>query len=222
MQAARAEIESLLRARKLDRTLTTTARRAAAAGEVAATGWAVLDEPLGGGLRRGHLSEVIGARSSGRTTLVIRIAAAAMARGEIVALIDTHDRFDPVSAHAAGIDLRRLLWVRDSGRADRALKAMHLVLQAGGFGVVVWDLADAAGVELRQFPHTTWMRLARTIEGSTTAALLVGAEHLARSAGGATIALDALTTPAGDWIGATSRARRLSGLPICPRVIAAP
>ena len=34
------------------------------------------------------------------------------------------------------------------------------------------------------------MRLARVIEGSQTVALLVGAEHIARSAGGATIEID--------------------------------
>ena len=43
---------------------------------------------------------------------------------------------------------------------------------------------------LRRFPFTTWLRLARVVEGSETVALLVAVEHLARSAGGATIALD--------------------------------
>ena len=41
---------------------------------------------------------------------------------------------------------------------------------------------------LRHFPFTTWLRLARVIEGSQTVALLVAAEHLARSSGGVTIA----------------------------------
>jgi hypothetical protein len=226
MSTARAKLESLLRARKLDVTLTTTAswRTAdqAADDRLAPTGWAVLDTALGGGLRRGHLSEVIGARSSGRSTVFCSLAAAATARGEVVALVDTHDRFDPGSADAAGVDLGRLLWIRDSGNSERALKAMNLVLQAGGFGVVGFDLSDVRGLALRQFPHTTWMRLSRVIEGSVTVAVLIGSEHIARSPGGVTVALESASADlAGIWSGATPRARRLRGLTICPRVISA-
>ena len=122
MSAARAEIESLLRARKLDATLTTsTAWRGIDEDRIAPTGCPVVDAALGGGVRRGHLSEVIGPRSAGRSALFVSMAAAAAARGEVVALIDTHDRFDPISVQAAGLDLARLLWIRESGNADRAL-----------------------------------------------------------------------------------------------------
>ena len=65
--SARAEIESLLRARKLDVTLTSAAP-GPAARDAAPTGIARLDDALGGGLPRGHLSEVVGPRSVGRTT----------------------------------------------------------------------------------------------------------------------------------------------------------
>src|SRR5687767_14941916 len=116
--------------------------------------------------------------------------AAATARGEVAALVDTNDRFDPVSAEAAGVDLSRLLWIRERGDAPRALKALNLVVQAGGFGLVAFDLADVPSPVVRQFPYTTWMRIARVIEGSQTPVVLVGAEHIARSPGGATIALE--------------------------------
>jgi hypothetical protein len=223
MRAVRAEIESLLRARKLDVTLTSAAAwREADDDRVAPTGSPAVDAALGGGLRRGHLSEVIGSRSSGRSTVFVSIAMAAAARGEVVALIDTHDRFDPASARAAGLDLTRLLWIREAGHADRALKAMHLVLQAGGFGVVALDLADAAGPALRQFPHTTWMRIARTIEGTTTVAVLLASDHVARSPGGVTVALDRPPVPGADeWTGTTARGRRLRGLTIRPRIVSA-
>jgi recombination protein RecA len=219
---ARAELESLLRARKLDLTLTTSLARQTSGEEKAATGVAALDEALGGGLRRGHLSEIVGARSTGRTTLMCAIVAAAIARGEVAALIDTHDRFDPACATAAGIDPTRLLWIRDRGDASRAVKAMNLVLQAGGFGVVVLDFADVRGGALRQFPATTWMRLSRVIEGSQTVALLLGAERLARSPGGVTVALD--VAEGGHcvrWAGRTDRARLLDGLNLRPRVVTA-
>ena len=221
MATARAELEALLRTRKLDVTLTSSAVWTPADEDrVAASGWPDLDDPLGGGMRRGHLSEIVGERSAGCTTLWLAMAAAATARGEVVALIDTHDRFDPVSAEAAGVDLTRLLWVRESGQADRALKAMHLVLQAGGFGLVAFDLSDVRGPALRQFPHTTWMRIARIVEGSLTVAMLIGAEHIARSPGGATIVLERGSARAVvEWAGSNPRNRRLQGLTIKPRVI---
>jgi hypothetical protein len=221
MRAARAELESLLRARKLDVTLTSASSRAPDADRLAATGWTTLDDQLGGGLRRGQLSEVIGPRSSGRSALCCAIAAAAARRGEVVALVDTHDRFDPAAAAAAGVDLGRLLWIRETGDADRALKAMNLVLQGGGFGVVLFDLADVRGSALRRFPHTTWMRLSRVIEGSQTVALLVGSEHLARSPGGVTIVLEPAVDGPGEWAGSSVRARRLRGLALRPRIVSA-
>ena len=219
---ARAELESLLRVRKLDVTLTTAVGRNVPEDRLASTGVPALDAALGGGLRRGHLSEIVGARSTGRTTLLCHLCAATAARGEIAALVDTHDRFDPVSAAAAGVDLSRLLWIRDRGDASRALKAMNLVLQAGGFGTVVLDLADVRSPALRQFPLTTWMRLSRVIEGSQTIALLLGTEHLARSPGGVTIALDSPdASTVIRWTGIGHRARLLRGLDVRPRVIAA-
>lgn len=224
MTTARAELEALLRTRKLDVTLTSSADWPPADDDrVAATGWPDLDDPLGGGMRRGHLSEIVGERSAGCTTLWLAMAAAATARGEVVAFIDTHDRFDPMSADAAGVDLSRLLWVRESGQAEgagRALKAMNLVLQAGGFGLVAFDLSDVRGPALRQFPHTTWMRIARIVEGSLTVAVLIGAEHIARSPGGATIVLERGSARASaEWAGNNARNRRLQGLTIRPRVI---
>ena len=221
--AVRAELESLLRARKLDVTLTTAlpAERRDP-GDLAPVGIPLLDRELGGGFRRGHLSEIVGARSSGRTSVLCSTLAAAASRGEIVALIDTCDRFDPLLAAAAGLDLARLLWVRDTGDAARALKAAMLVLQAGGFGVVAFDLADVRPAALRGFPFTTWLRLARAIEGSDTVALLVAAERLARSPGGVTVALDAAPGETrASWAGASHRARLLRGVTLRPRVIRA-
>ena len=144
-----ARLESMLHARNLDRTVVQSFSRKP--GILAETGQSALDELLAGGFVRGHLSEIVGPRSSGRMSLLASVLAAATGRGEIVALIDTCDRFDPVSAAAAGVELSNLLWVRGRGQESsrdleaivkRALKAMSLVLDAGGFGVVAFDLAD--------------------------------------------------------------------------------
>jgi len=246
---ALAHLETLLRARKLDVTLTTSALWRQAREERAQTGVPAIDAALGGGLSRGHLSEVVGPRSAGRTTVLCHAMAAAAERGEAVALIDPCDRFDPVSASGLGLDLRRVLWVRGagdlrvsgtgdlrvSGTSDlrvfgtndascglTALKATNLVLQAGNFGLVALDLSDVRAASLRAFPFTTWFRMSRVIEGSQTVVLLVGEDHHARSAGGATIALDRPADHAHiTWRGDSHRARFLGAIEIHPRIITA-
>ena len=90
---------------------------------------------------------------------------------------------------------------------DRALKALNLVLQAGGFGIVAIDLADVPSVKLRQIPFTTWPRVQRVIEGSDTACVLVTPEPLARSAGGLTLSLAGRST----WAGVSERSHVLQG-----------
>ena len=190
--------------------------------------------------------EVAGPRSSGRTTLLLQVIAAATSRGEIAALVDTFDRLDVASTVAAGIDLDRLLWIRGQAiskteattdaywvpgespagapraahglmeRAiDRALKALNLVVQAGGFAIVALDLADVPPVVLRRVPYTTWLRVQRTIEGSDTACVLLVPEPLARSAGGVTLALGGATA----WTGVADRARRFAGLDVTARIV---
>jgi recombination protein RecA len=223
----RAALESLLRARKLDVTLTDAPGALGPPPERLAPipGCPDLDAALGGGFRRGHLSEITGAVSSGRTTIVVQALAAAAARGEAVALVDACDTFDPFSAAARGLDLARLLWIRPSTSlgagdtdASRALKAFSLILQAGGFGLVVLDLADVPAPALRRFPWPTWMRIARIVEGRDTVALLVGADRIARSAGGVTVVLD--PSPA-RWEGTSPRARLFTGVDPAPRVVKA-
>jgi hypothetical protein len=227
--AARAELEALLRTRKLDTTLT-SARPLERLDEqyVVPTGIDVLDARLLGGLARGQLSEIVGPRSSGRTAVLVSMMAGAASRGELVALVDTFDTFDPGSGRAGGLDLTRLLWVRGEARAaypacsagrleheqqaralDRAVKAFSLILQAGIFDLAVLDLADAPGAAIRRLPFTTWLRLQRPIEGSSTAAVIVADAPVSRSAGGVTIALRA----GGAGRGAEADLPRRSGEP---------
>jgi hypothetical protein len=67
---------------------------------------------LTGGLARGCLTEICGTPSSGRTSVLLSALARATARGEVCALVDASDAFDPASAAAAGMEMSRLLWVR--------------------------------------------------------------------------------------------------------------
>jgi recombination protein RecA len=204
MALARADLESLLRTRQLDRTLTTAIPQADPRDEhaLAPSGLSALDARLGGGFPRGQLSELIGSRSSGRTSVLLQTLAAATARGELVALVDALDMFDVESAAAAGVDLSRLLWIRghvvtnqglcrelNQRAIEQAIRAFTLVLQAGNFGLVIFDVAEAPADTIRRLPFTTWLRLQRMVEGSQTACLLIGTEAMARSSAGLTVRL---------------------------------
>jgi len=227
---ARADLESLLQTRKLDVTLTTARPWLAdAPGETLPTGIVTLDASLGGGVPRGHLSSIAGPPSSGRTSLLVQMLAGVTTEGELAALIDTRDGFDPGSAAAFGLELSRLLWVRGGPmtaagshqatierQLDRAVKACTLVLQAGGFGMVALDLADVPDRLVRALPFTTWLRLARMVEGRRTACVVIGERPIARSPGGVSIALDGKTAR---WSGESERARLFRGLQLQSRLV---
>ena len=210
-------VQILLRARKLDRTL--TSEGPAPGDAVAPFAMETVNRGLRGGLPRGQMSELHGPVSSGRTSLGWAALAAATARGEWVALIDTFDRFDPEPAAAAGVELSRLLWVRGQAVSrtsgvldpawipgersvqgpgtllertlDRAIKAFNLVAQSGVCTMVVLDLIDAPPQALTRIPRSTWLRLQRVVEGTEVALLLLAAMPIARSAGGLSIATGA-------------------------------
>jgi hypothetical protein len=199
---ARADLESLLHTKQLDRTLTHGPRPDL---ELASTGHPALDARLRGGVPRGQVSELIGPRSSGRTRILLQMLAAATARGELVALVDALDMFDVESAAAAGVDLARLLWIRgfvvpnpgmcrdlNQRAMVQAIRAFTLVLQAGQFGLVAFDAGDAPSDAIRRLPFTTWLRLQRMVEGTQTVCLLVGSDRLARSPAGLTLPAAAL------------------------------
>ncbi len=240
------------------------------------TGIAGLDA-LTGGLPRGGLTEICGAASSGRTSVVLALMAAmtsgsrwpmvpstslragfgrwqnqAVADGrlsiadwkttqgnrgnpvypELCALVDASDSFDPKSAEAAGVELRRLLWVRCSkmpsivdgrwsmadqsrlrsdGRwfaqstgagkknnrksqmdaLEQALKATDLLLQGGGFGLVVVDLGDVPSQTARRVPLTSWFRFRRAVENTRTVLVVVEPEPYAKTCASVVIRLSA-------------------------------
>jgi hypothetical protein len=165
------------------------------------TGIAALDRSLGGGLPQGQVVEVVGPRTSGRTALAFSLLRQGTREG-VCALVDLHGAFDLQSAAAAGVELQRLLWVRLSAkvpkaqrslfetgpgearaipekpwaRLDRALRATDLILQAGGFCVVVLDMGDLAPEQATRIPLATWYRFRRAAEAADTLLLLLTRE----------------------------------------------
>jgi RecA/RadA recombinase len=125
-----------------------------------------LDALLAGGWPRAALSELVGRRSSGRTSALFATLARAGAAGEATALVDTEGALDPRAAAACGIALPRLLWIRCS--VEQSLKATDLILGAGGFDVVALDLGDARP----RVPTAAWVRLKHGAERQGTSVLV--------------------------------------------------
>jgi recombination protein RecA len=165
-------------------------------------------DAMTGGLPRGCLTEVCGADSSGRTSLMLSSLAAATRREEICTLIDASDAFDPHSAAPAGVNLERLLWIRcgvhvqSSALAckrrnatsleewerrrmedpvEQALRTTDLLLQSNGFGMVAIDLAGVPLKLARRIPLTTWFRFRRAVENTPTVLLVIGTQPCAQS-----------------------------------------
>ena len=198
----RARIESSLG----ERLSSTLLLRERVAPLTVSTGLAALDA-LTGGLPRGALSEFAGPASSGRTGVMLAALAGATRRQEVCALVDASDSFDPASAVEAGVNLERLLWVRCSLRTntrhredkapraaldqlEQVLKVADLLLQGGGFGMVVLDLGDVPVESARRVPLTSWFRFRRAVEPTATVLLLVEQEPCAKTCASLVVRLE--------------------------------
>jgi hypothetical protein len=177
-------------------------------------------DALTGGLPRGALTEICGPASSGRTSVALALMAAMTARGELCVLVDTSDSFDPKSAEAAGVELPKLLWVRCSknksmadGRwsmaktgnsaamghrpstidcLEQALKATDLLLQGGGFGLVVVDLGNVPAAAARRVPLTSWFRFRRAVENTPTMLVVIEQEPYAKTCASVVVKMSAV------------------------------
>jgi hypothetical protein len=138
------------------------------------TGVTSIDAAIGG-IPCGGITEIVGPSlcSSGRKSLQAQLLAVA-AREQFCGLIDASDSFDPRSAQVAGVNLKRVLWIRCGGRGVKALeqafKASDLLLQgSGGFGLIMVDLGGISERFVRKIPLTTWFRFGRVVERLATA-----------------------------------------------------
>lgn len=177
------------------------------APEMVSSGIPALDA-LTGGLPRGCLTEIYGPASSGRTTVFLAALAAVTRRGEFCLVVDASDALDPQSVADAGVNLNRLLWVRcgenpprkhgntektlsknnvqahtnrTEHRLEQVLRVTDLLLESGGFGLVVLDLGDLPSQVARRIPLTTWFRFRRAIEHTPTILLVIAQQAIAGS-----------------------------------------
>jgi hypothetical protein len=160
-------------------------------------------DALTGGFPRGCLTEVCGPPSSGRTSVLLAALAAATQRQEVCALVDISDAFNPHSAAAAGVNFEKMLWVRCGHlqrqsspqrhpsallragsvtekknekiekSVEQALRVTDLLLQSGGFGLVIIDLGDTPLKMARRIPLTSWFRFQRAVEHTPTVLFVI-------------------------------------------------
>lgn len=171
-------------------------RKICPAPEKLPSGIREVDELLEGGIPRGGFTEISGPVSTGRTSMVLAVLAK-VTQKSACAWVDVHDTLDPESAAACGADLERLLWLRMSGkvpqrfsrpkdqkpwtRLDQALKATDLLLQAGGFCLVVLDMSDVRAEDALRVPLASWYRFRLAAAQAQTALILMAQTTCAKS-----------------------------------------
>jgi hypothetical protein len=175
--AIRVQVEATL-AQRVPAALTLKIKQAP---ELFATGMAEVDAMFGGGIPRSSITEVSGTASTGKTSFALSALANITQLGNACAWVDVNDALSPESAAAAGVDLRRLLWLRMSAerrlkltdkpwsRLDQALRTTDLLLQTGGFAAIVLDMSDVLPQHTMRIPLATWYRFRLAAEHARSA-----------------------------------------------------
>jgi RecA/RadA recombinase len=175
--AIRVQVEATL-AQRVPAALTLKIKQAP---ELFSTGVAGVDAMLGGGIPRNSITEVSGAASTGKSSFALSLLTNVTQLGNACAWVDVNDALSPESAAAAGVELRRMLWLRMSAerrqkltdkpwsRLEQALKATDLLLQTGGFAAVVLDMSDVLPQHAQRIPLGTWYRFRLAAEHARTA-----------------------------------------------------
>lgn len=111
--------------------------------DTCSTGSLTLDMALGvGGLPYGRIVEIFGPESSGKTTMMLHVIAAAQKEGKTCAFIDAEHAFDPVYAQALGVDIKSLYFSQpDDG--ESALNIAEILVNSGAMDVIVIDSVAA-------------------------------------------------------------------------------
>ena len=144
-----------------------------------ATGLSFLDQAIGGGLPKGAITELTTPQiSAGSASLIQSLLQVANRDHFFLALIDGHDSFDPQPLGNA--ILRNLFWVRCT-TALKTIKAADLLLRDGNFPLVIIDLVLNPPENLK-IPQTTWYRLQRLVEPTSTACLVLTRRSMVSSA----------------------------------------
>ena len=79
-------------------------------------------------------------------------------------------------------------------RLEQVLRATDLLLESGGFGMIVLDLSDLPPQAARRIPLTTWFRFRRAVENKPTILLSIEQQPIAGSCSSLLVQLGVLGT----------------------------
>lgn len=142
----------------------------------------ILLDAIGLSLTRGSVTEIAGEASSGRTSFVLNLLSKLTGEGEICAVVDSANSFDPRSAVLAGVTLENLLWIRCGGDTEKAFTAADYLVQAKGFGVIWLNLNGLPQQKLRMVPRTYWYRYRNRIKETPTIFIVTAADPVTGTA----------------------------------------
>lgn len=139
-------------------------------------------ESAGLSFTRGTLAEFAGGASTGKTSLVLSLLSKLTRAGEVCAVVDSTNGFDPCSAVVSGVEIENLLWVKCGGDLEKAFISADYLVQAKGFGAVWLNLNGLPKRELRAVPKTYWYRYRTRIKETPTFVLVTAEEPVTGSA----------------------------------------
>lgn len=98
------------------------------------------------------------------------------------------------NASRAGFVFDRPSSRQSDHRLEQVLRATDLLLESGGFGLIILDLGDMPTQAARRIPLTTWFRFRRAIEHTPTILLTIEQHPIAGSCSSLLLQLEVLGT----------------------------
>jgi hypothetical protein len=101
----------------------------------------------------------------------------------------------PKNASKIGKGMAPQFWEKQSEHCiEQVLRTTDLLLESGGFGLIILDLADLPPQSARRIPLTTWFRFRRAIEYKPTILLAIERQAIAGSCSSLLLQLGVLNT----------------------------
>lgn len=125
--------------------------------EKGSTGSLLMDFNLSGGFSRKRVTEIFGLPNSGKTTIALLAAKAAIERGEKVAFIDIETHFDPDYALMLGVDVDELdengipvIDIFEPATAEQALQGAYELILNSPYDLIIVDTIGAISPKAEQ------------------------------------------------------------------------
>ncbi|MBI4319070.1 MAG: hypothetical protein HY675_11325 [Chloroflexi bacterium] len=183
-------------------------------GEIAvATGSLGLDRATGiGGVPRGRITEILGAESSGKTTLTCHIIANAQKGHGLAVLVDAEHSADTEAMARCGANLSDLI-LAVPGTVEEALEMTDILIRCGALDALVFSSSSAlfclprSGRSVHYLLSRALRNINVSLKGSPTALVFVGPSSFHASMRIELLPVRPIFQPGGDIGGIRVRAR---------------